>query len=59
MNWRKATYSGDNGGACVEVASASGRVMIRDTTNRDGITLAVPPAAWRRLVATARRDQGR
>jgi hypothetical protein len=59
MNWRKATHSGDNGGECVEVASASGRVMIRDTTNRDGITLTVTPAAWHRLVATARHDEGR
>jgi hypothetical protein len=53
-NWRKATYSGDNGGNCVEVASAAGRVLVRDTTNRDGLTLAVTPAAWRRLVAGAR-----
>jgi hypothetical protein len=59
MNWRKATHSGDNGGACVEVASASGLVMIRDTTNRDGVTLSVTPAAWRRLVATALRDETR
>jgi hypothetical protein len=59
MNWRKATYSGDNGGACVEVASASGRVMIRDTTSRDGVTLAVTPTAWRRLVTAARHDQDR
>ena len=59
MNWRKATRSGDNGGECIEVASASGRVMIRDTTDRDGIMLSVPPAAWRRLVATARRHEGR
>jgi len=59
MNWRKATYSGDNGGNCVEVASASGLVMIRDTTNRDGVTLSATPAAWRRLVATARHDDGR
>ena len=59
MNWRKATYSGDNGGACVEVASASGLVMVRDTTDRDGVTLAVTPASWRRRVATARCDQDR
>lgn len=59
MNWRKATYSGDNGGNCVEVASASGRVMIRDTTNRDGVTLAITPTAWRRLVAATRHDGGR
>jgi hypothetical protein len=59
MNWRKATYSGDNGGNCVEVASASGLVMVRDTTNRDGVTLAITPAAWRQLVAAARRHEGR
>jgi hypothetical protein len=59
MNWRKATYSGDNGGECVEVASAYGRVMIRDTTNRDGITVSVTPAAWRRLLAAARHEEGR
>ena len=59
MNWRKATRSGDNGGECVEVASASGRIMIRDTTNRDSVTLSVTPTAWRRLVAMARHDEGR
>jgi len=59
MNWRKATYSGDSGGNCVEVASAPGLVMIRDTTNRDGVTLAVPPAAWRRLLAAARHEESR
>jgi hypothetical protein len=59
MNWRKATYSGDNGGACVEVASAPGRVMIRDTTNRGGVTLAITPTAWRRLVTATRHDGGR
>jgi hypothetical protein len=57
MNWRKATYSGDNGGACIEVASTSGRVMVRDTADRDGVTLAVTPAAWRRLLAVARRAE--
>jgi hypothetical protein len=56
MNWRKATYSGDNGGECIEVASASGLVMVRDTTNRDGITLSITPAAWRRLLTAARRE---
>jgi hypothetical protein len=57
--WRTSSYSGDNGGACVEVASASGRIMIRDTTNRDGVTLAVTPAAWRRHVAAVGNVCGR
>jgi hypothetical protein len=52
MNWRKATYSDDSGGACVEVASASGLVMVRDTTDRGGVTLAISAAAWRRLLAS-------
>jgi hypothetical protein len=43
--WRKSTYSDGNGGACVEVASADG-VMVRDTTDRDGMTLEFPASAW-------------
>jgi hypothetical protein len=59
MNWRKATYSGDSGGACVEVASAVDRVLVRDTADRDGVTLAVTSAAWRRLMVMARQAEDR
>jgi hypothetical protein len=45
-NWRKSTYSGSNGGDCVEVASAELAVLVRDTTDRDGGTLAVSAPAW-------------
>jgi Domain of unknown function (DUF397) len=45
MDWRKSSYSGANGGDCVEVASADG-VAVRDTTNRDGATLEFPAATW-------------
>ena len=44
--WRKSSYSGGNGGECVEVASADG-VMVRDTTDRDGVTLSAPACVWR------------
>jgi hypothetical protein len=50
-NWRTATYSGANGGECVEVASAADAVMVRDTKNREGGTLSVPASAWRAFVA--------
>jgi hypothetical protein len=43
--WRKSTYSGNGGQDCVEVAG-NGTVMIRDTKNRDGVTLSVPANAW-------------
>lgn len=45
-NWRKSTYSGGQGGQCVEVASAPGRVAVRDTTNRADGTLAFTRDAW-------------
>jgi hypothetical protein len=51
--WRKSTYSDGNGGSCVEVASDDG-VMVRDTTNRDGVTLEFPAGAWAAFVMRLR-----
>lgn len=45
--WRKSSYSGGNGGDCVEAADAPSMVLVRDTTNRDGGTLTFSAAAWR------------
>lgn len=53
MDWRKSTYSTGNGGACVEVASDD-MVLVRDTTSRDGATLAFSAAAWERFLAAIR-----
>ena len=50
LTWRTSTYSGGEGGECVEVASA-GAVLVRDTTDRAGITLSVPAAAWRAFIS--------
>jgi hypothetical protein len=49
MDWRKSSYSGANGGQCVEVASAA-EIMVRDTTDRNGGTLAFSPEAWQTFV---------
>jgi hypothetical protein len=46
MDWRKSSFSGGNGGDCVETASGAGVVLVRDTTNRDGGTLALSADAW-------------
>lgn len=51
MNWRKSSYSGTNGGSCVETASTSGSVLVRDTTNREGGTLAFSASAWQAFTA--------
>jgi hypothetical protein len=45
-NWRKSSYSGDNGGACVEIASAQ-VVLVRDTTDRTGPVVTFTTDAWR------------
>jgi hypothetical protein len=49
--WRKSSYSGGNGGGCVEVASRPGVILVRDTTNRAGAVLSVPTVAWQRFMA--------
>ncbi len=45
MDWRKSSYSGAQG-SCVETASDSGIVHVRDTADRDGGTLSFGAEAW-------------
>jgi hypothetical protein len=55
--WRKSSRSTDNGGACVEVAdNLPGRVLVRDTKDRDGGTLTFTPQAWRAFVDYAKTN---
>jgi hypothetical protein len=50
--WRKSSYSGDNGGNCVEVGGSGPAVMVRDTKDRAGAALTFGADAWRRFAAT-------
>jgi hypothetical protein len=52
-DWRKSTYSDGNGGQCIEVAS-DGVVLVRDTQDRQGVTLSVTAKAWQRFAASLR-----
>jgi uncharacterized protein DUF397 len=53
--WRKSSYSGDNGGACVEVAdNLPGIVAVRDSKDPAGPALAVPPHDWQAFTAAIR-----
>jgi Domain of unknown function (DUF397) len=54
MTWRKSTYSENGGASCVEVADTASVVMVRDTTNRDGGTLAFAAGTWQAFLATLR-----
>ena len=52
-SWRKSSYSGPNGGECVEVATA-GTVLVRDTADRGGSVLTFSADAWRAFTSTIR-----
>ncbi|WJK34486.1 MULTISPECIES: DUF397 domain-containing protein [unclassified Solwaraspora] len=50
--WRKSSRSSSNGGECVEVAAnVPGRVLVRDSKDRDSGTLAFATAAWQSFIA--------
>ena len=54
--WRTSSYSGSNGGACVEVGTTGPAVAVRDG-DPDGPQLAFPADTWQaftnQLKATA------
>jgi hypothetical protein len=54
MDWRKSTYSGANGGSCVETASDGGVILVRDTTDRAAGTLSFTAEAWGKFLASVR-----
>ncbi len=50
--WRKSSYSGGNGGACIEVASCDGMILVRDSKNHGrGPVQRYAPATWRTFMA--------
>ncbi|NLU80458.1 DUF397 domain-containing protein [Micromonospora sp. HNM0581] len=56
-NWRTSTYSGTNGGSCVEVAdNLRGVVLVRDTKDRDGGTLLFGQRSWRSFVTLVKQQ---
>lgn len=55
--WRKSSYSGNNGGACVEVAEFPGAVAVRDSKDPEGGALAFPAEAWRSFILGIREGR--
>jgi hypothetical protein len=50
--WRTSSYSGGNGGACIEVAAHDGMILVRDTKDHGhGPVQKYAPAAWHAFVA--------
>jgi hypothetical protein len=53
--WHKSTRSSGNSGNCVEVSdNLPGRVLVRDTKDREGGTLTFAPDQWQGFVNLAK-----
>jgi Domain of unknown function (DUF397) len=54
-DWRKASYSTNNGGACVEIAAnLPGVVAVRDSKDPDGPALGISPRQWTAFTSAVR-----
>ncbi|POX63880.1 DUF397 domain-containing protein [Streptomyces sp. Ru62] len=50
LAWFKSSYSGSEGGDCLEVATTPTTIHIRDSKNTPGPTLTLSPATWTRFL---------
>jgi hypothetical protein len=56
-DWHKSSYSGSNGGNCVEVASnLPGLIAVRDSKDPHGPALTFTPLAWAALLGDIKAD---
>ncbi|MBW1603228.1 DUF397 domain-containing protein [Streptomyces sp. JJ66] len=46
LSWFKSSYSGSEGGDCVEIAHGGHHVFVRDSKNLEGPILALPAGSW-------------
>ncbi|RCG27575.1 DUF397 domain-containing protein [Streptomyces diacarni] len=58
LTWFKSSYSGAEGGDCVEVAAESAAVHIRDSKDVAGPVLTVSREAWAGFVGSASSVRG-
>jgi hypothetical protein len=49
--WRKSSYSGDQGGECVEIAETPATIAVRDSKNPAGPILTLEPAVFSRFLS--------
>ncbi|MEU5219091.1 DUF397 domain-containing protein [Streptomyces sp. NPDC020807] len=53
LAWFKSSYSGGEGGQCIEVAAGAGSVHVRDSKDVTRPGLRVSPHAWAGFVGLA------
>lgn len=57
LYWFKSSYSGDEGGECVEIAAGASAIHVRDSKERGGPQLAFARSAWTGFVTDLGRDR--
>ncbi|MCM2578716.1 DUF397 domain-containing protein [Streptomyces meridianus] len=55
LAWSKSSYSGGEGGECVEVAASPGTIHVRDSKDKQGPQLSFTAAEWAAFVSYARK----
>jgi hypothetical protein len=58
LAWFKSSYSGAEGGDCVEIAPGTAVVHVRDSKAVAGPVVTVSRTAWAGLVALASSERG-
>ncbi|WP_128428053.1 DUF397 domain-containing protein [Streptomyces cyaneus] len=58
LAWFKSSYSGTEGGQCVEVAAGTAAVHVRDSKAVVGPVLTVSREAWAGFVGSAALESG-
>ncbi|SER82794.1 DUF397 domain-containing protein [Streptomyces qinglanensis] len=56
--WRRSSYSGQNGGNCLEMAAdhPGPTLPVRDSKNPTGPALLIPTPAWQAFIIQVRAD---
>lgn len=55
--WRKSSYSGGQGGDCVEVADGLAVIPVRDSKDPEGPALVFEAAAWTAFLTDLKADR--
>ena len=56
LTWRTSSYSGSNGGNCIEVAATAHAVAVRDSKDPHGAALMFGPQDWRHFTGQIKAD---
>ncbi|GAB2715110.1 DUF397 domain-containing protein [Kitasatospora kifunensis] len=53
LAWFKSSYSGNEGGECIEIAATPSTIHIRDSKDQNGPQLTTTPTSWTAFLALA------